>query len=183
MCAQIILLHGASSSGKTTLARAVQARIELAFWHVSIDHLRESGVLPMDHFRSGDFDWVQHRKQVFDGFHASLSAYADAGNNLIVEHILDEDGWVETLKHALQSHDVFFVGLHCDLSTLQDREVRRGDRPLGSAAQDFGSIHKGRQYDLELDGTTSPQENVRVLLDAWRGGRRVSEFSSTVSTA
>jgi chloramphenicol 3-O phosphotransferase len=51
----IIFINGASSSGKSTIARALQARLEDPFWHISIDHLREAQVLPFDRIRSGDF--------------------------------------------------------------------------------------------------------------------------------
>ena len=44
---RIILLNGASSSGKTVLARALRDRIENPFWHLSIDHFRDSGALPI----------------------------------------------------------------------------------------------------------------------------------------
>lgn len=44
---QIIFFHGASSRGKSTLARELQAKIEKPFWHISIDHLRDAGVLPL----------------------------------------------------------------------------------------------------------------------------------------
>ena len=81
--AQIVFLHGASSSGKSTIAKALQASIEKPFWHISIDHLRDSGVLPLSRFRSGEFAWSTARKAFFDGFHASLAAYADAGNDLM----------------------------------------------------------------------------------------------------
>ena len=116
--AQIIFLHGASSSGKSTIAKELQARIEMPFWHISIDHLRDSGVLPLDRFRSGEFAWRDARKAFFDGFHASLAAYADAGNDLILEHILDTAGWLETLRELFSHHHVFFVDIHCPLETL-----------------------------------------------------------------
>jgi chloramphenicol 3-O phosphotransferase len=104
MAAQIIFLHGASSSGKSTIARTLQARIEKPFWHISIDHLRDSGVLPLDRFRNGDFKWADARAAFFNGFHASLAAYANAGNNLILEHILDTGGWIESLRNLLAPH-------------------------------------------------------------------------------
>lgn len=49
---KIILVHGASSSGKTTLCRALQARLDAPFRHYSIDHFRGSGVLPTERFRA-----------------------------------------------------------------------------------------------------------------------------------
>ncbi len=149
--AQIIFLHGASSSGKSTIAKALQARIERPFWHISIDHLRDSGVLPMSRFHSGEFAWKDARRAVFDGFHASLAAYANTGNDLILEHILDTEGWLETLRDLLAGHDVFFVAVHCPLDVLIAREQQRGDRPAGSAKRDYETIHAGKAYDLELD--------------------------------
>ena len=86
---KIILINGASSAGKSSLARAVQQAADEPFWHLSIDHLRDSGVLPLKRIRSGDFAWAAMRPAFFDGFHEALPALARAGNNLIVDHIVD----------------------------------------------------------------------------------------------
>lgn len=176
---QVIFLHGASSSGKSTLARALQDRIEKPFWHISIDHLRDSGVLPSRRFRAGEFRWSAHRDAFFSGFHHSLRAYADAGNDLILEHILDTPGWLDTLRELLAAHDVFFVGVHCPLDLLIAREAARGDRPLGSAQQDFERIHIGKVYDLEVQSTDGSEANVEKILAAWRRPERVSSFAPT----
>ena len=174
--AQNIFLHGASSSGKSTIARALQARIETPFWHISIDHLRDSGVLPTRRFQNKEFSWADARPAFFEGFHASLRAYADAGNNLIVEHILDNDKWLQTLVDLLGHHDVFFVGLHCPLDLLIERETARGDRPAGSAKRDYETIHLGKTYDLELHTLDGTEANVEKLLGSWRSGLRSSSF-------
>jgi len=176
MKSQIIFLHGASSSGKSTIARALQARIERPFWHVSIDHLRDHGVLPMDRFRNGDFQWWENRERVFDGFHAGLGAYADAGNNLILEHILDTPGWIESLRKTFARHDVFYVAVHCALDVLIQREAARKDRPAGSARRDFESVHIGRRYDVELNSEDGVDANVETILKGWRSGKRASDF-------
>lgn len=177
--AHVIFLHGASSSGKSTLARALQDRIEKPFWHVSIDHLRDAGVLPTRRFKSGDFRWSDSPAAFFEGFHASLKAYADAGNNLILEHILDNDSWLPTLRGLLAGHDVFFAAVHCPLMLLIEREAARGDRPLGSAKRDFETIHIGKTYDIALQSTAETAANVDSLLLAWRNGVRNSSFTRT----
>lgn len=178
--AQIILLHGASSSGKSSIARALQAEIDEPFWHISIDHLRDAGVLPMSRIRSGEFDWHSMRDGFFDGFHRSLAAYADAGNNLIVEHIFDTPGWLDQLAELLFAHDVFFVGVHCSLEELQRREAARGDRPIGSAARDFEIVHQGMSYDFELNGEEPLPENVQRLLSVWTERTGPSVFNRMV---
>ncbi|MET3925161.1 AAA family ATPase [Devosia sp. 2618] len=161
---RIILLHGASSSGKSTLARGVQARIGQPFWHLSIDHLRDAGVLPTARFKSGEFDWKAARPAFFDGFHASLIAYASAGNNLIVEHILDNPLWPAELARLFAPFDLFCVGVHCPLPLLIAREQARGDRPVGSAEQDFHTIHQGVKYDLEVQSDEDPAGNVERII-------------------
>ena len=175
--AQIIFLHGASSSGKSTIAKALQDQIETPFWHISIDHLRDAGVLPTRRFKSGEFHWSDAKAAFFDGFHRSLKAYADAGNNLILEHILDKEGWLELLGELFARHDVFFVGVHCPLELLIEREAARGDRPIGSARQDYETIHVGKAYDIELSSTDGVDANIDKLLAGWRSSKRASSFS------
>lgn len=176
--AKIIFIHGASSSGKSTLARAVQAQIGAPFWHVSIDHLRASGTVPMERFRRGDFRWKEHRARFFDGFHRSLVAYASAGNNLLLEHILEEPDWASELAVMLQPFDVFFVALHCERDELIRRERLRADRPIGSAADDFHRIHVGQCYDLELGPGQAADDAAAQLISAWSVRRSPSVFDT-----
>ena len=174
--ASIIFIHGASSSGKSTLARGVQAKIDQPFWHISIDHLRDAGVLPSARIKSGEFKWRDMRRQFFGGFHQSLAAYAHAGNYLIVEHIIDTPGWHEDLIALLAPFDVFFVGVHCSLGELVRREQARGDRRIGSAEQDFHTIHRRLRYDLEISGELSADDNVDRLISAWTARTAPSAF-------
>jgi len=173
---KIILLNGASSAGKTTLARAVLQQVDEPFLHFSIDHLRESGVVPFERIRTGDFSWPSMRAGFFQGFHNALPAFADAGNNMLVEHIVETPAWMATLSSLLAPFDVFFVGLHCPLVELERRESVRGDRHVGDARRDFEAIHAFARYDLELDSTISPERNAALLLGEWRRRQRPSAF-------
>lgn len=177
MAGRVIFLHGASSSGKTTLARALQDRLETPFLHLSIDHLRDSGVLPQTTRDGGRFDWAALRAPFFDGFHRAVAGFAAAGNDVILEHILDTPGWAEDLKVQLAPFDVLFVGVTCPLDVLVAREATRGDRPVGSAAQDFSTVHTHRSYDLTVDGAGCVDDNVRKIVEGWQSGQRRSEFA------
>lgn len=166
--ARIILLPGASSSGKTTLARALQAALPAPFAHLSFDTFRDHGVLPMERFDSGAFDWRAVRGSVFDAVHGSFAAFAAAGVDLIVAHILDTPGWQADLAARLAGHDLFFVGLRCDPAVLRAREAMRGDRPPGLAERDEATIHAGRRYDIEVDGAAPCGETCARVMAAWQ---------------
>ena len=174
---KIILINGASSSGKSTLARALQKQLDEPFWHLSIDHLRESGVLPLDRVRAGDFVWKSMRPAFFQGFHNALPAIAAAGNNLIVDHIVETRAWMTSLLSLLGSVDVYFVGIHCPLVELERRELARGDRRIGEARNDFETIHDFVSYDLELDSTRPADSNAAALIAAWKQRSRPSAFN------
>ena len=180
---KIILLNGASSSGKSSLARAVQARIEEPFWHISIDHLRDSGVLPTARICAGEFRWATMRDAFFEGFEQSLLAYVRCGNNLIVEHIMESRACLLRLAGLLVGQDAFFVGLHCDLVELERREIARGDRRVGDARRDFHQIHSYCLYDLELDSAAPPEINAERLIGAWRSRAAPSAFQRLLAEA
>ena len=171
----IILVNGASSAGKSTLCRALQARMETSFWHYSIDHFRGQ-VLPWERIKSHEFEWAALRPAFFDGFHRCLPGLALAGNDLIVEHIIETGRWMSDLVRLLDALDVYFVGLHCPLEELERRERARGDRPLGDARRDFESIHRHCTYDLELDSTARLGDNVEAVFDGWRRRGHPSAF-------
>lgn len=173
---RIILLNGASSSGKSSLARVVQARLDRPFWHISIDHLRDSGVLPTARIKSGEFDWRMMREAFFLGFERSLLAYVEAGNDLIVEHIMESEAWLLRLADTLAGHDVFFVGVHCALGELERRERQRGDRPIGDARRDFHRIHSYCLYDFEVDAMQDREAVADSVIAAWHGRSRPTAF-------
>jgi len=173
---KIILLNGASSAGKSTLARALQQQLPEPFLHWSFDHLRDSNALPMARIRSGDLDWARMRPAVFDGFHRCLPAFAQAGNNLIVDHIIEQEQWLADLVGLLAPFDVFFVGVHCPLPELERREQQRGNRRPGEARRDFDTMHRCPEYDLAIDATQPNEENAARLITAWRARSRPAAF-------
>ena len=181
MTGKIILVNGASSSGKSTLCQALQGRIDEPFWHFSIDHLRDAGTLPMQRIDNGEFAWQDLRPAFFDGFHACLPALAQAGNNLLVEHIVETRDWMSRLLHLLEPFDVFFVGIHCPLAELERRERQRGNRRAGEARQDAGSVHTFGIYDLEVDSTRQLHDNVNAVLAAWRARAPPRAFATMLA--
>jgi chloramphenicol 3-O phosphotransferase len=132
---KIILLNGASSSGKSSLARILQATLPEPFWHFSIDHLVAARVLPQQRIDTGEFVWRDLRPHFFEGFYRCLPALVQGGNNLVVEQIVETEAWMKRLLLLLAEFDVYFVGVHCALPELRasgdcawQSKARRGTR-------------------------------------------------------
>jgi chloramphenicol 3-O phosphotransferase len=169
---RVILLNGASSSGKSTLAAALQAALDEPFLYVSSDRFVAAGMLPSRREDGGPFDWWhQLRPRFFAGFHRCLPALAAAGNDLIVEHVIEFRAWRRDLAALLAGLDVFLVGVHCALDELDRRERARGDRRIGEGRShvEVDGIHTFGRYDVDVDTTAGVGADlVDSVLTAWR---------------
>lgn len=87
--------------------------------------------LPRERIANQEFAWRDLRPNFFEGFHRCVPALAAAGNNLIVEHIVETEAWMSRLLQLLRPFDVFFVGVHCPLPELERREIERATGELG----------------------------------------------------
>ena len=173
----IILVNGTSSSGKSTLCGALQDQFDIPFWHFSSDHLIGAEMHPKLKFDNGTYNWSEIRPNFFDAFHRSISAFADAGINLIVEHIIEERAWAHQLAELLSVHDVFVVATRCPVVELEKREISRGDRQIGEA-QFHMKTYEFSVSDLEIDTTRPINECCTEIIDEWRKRKYPCEFSS-----
>src|SRR5258708_33779669 len=83
-------------------------------------------MLPARRDEHGPCAWPQQvRPRFFAGFHRCLPALAAAGNDLIVEHVIEYRSWREDLARLLAGLDVFLVEVHRGLEGID----RRGRRP------------------------------------------------------
>lgn len=125
----------------------------------------------------GDFAWPVMRPRFFRGFHRSLPAIASAGNNLIVEHVIEFQTWMDELVTLFAGFDVFFVGVHCPIPELERRERERGDRMIGEAHDHALVVHSYGQYDFELDSSIdTPDTNAALIIAAWQKRTQPSAF-------
>jgi chloramphenicol 3-O phosphotransferase len=163
----IIFLNGCTSSGKSSLAKALQETLP-GLWLVSgIDQAIGMAPLRLHHHPDGfffDADADGHVRLNFGGEGQALLAahrraavaLAQDGVNLILDEVLATPDMRWLWLEALEGCDVWFVGVHCELDELERREVARGDRRIGQARGQFGKVHEGMVYDIELDTTEGP---------------------------
>jgi chloramphenicol 3-O phosphotransferase len=154
---KIILISGTSSSGKSTLAKGLQKSLADPFLHLQLDSYIE--MLPRND------DWEMFQRMV-RGLNRSVAVMNEEGNNLIVDHVLIDNAWLEQLLELLWNRYVLFVGLDCPLDELERRESVRDARRQGFARQQFDNIHTDKIYDLKLDTSVlSPEECVKLVLE------------------
>lgn len=163
---KIILVNGTSSSGKTTLCEALVNVLPLPFLHFSSDQFIESGMRPDSRIEKGDFDWSAMRGPFFKGFHHAIPAFAKCGNNMLVEHIVEEASWADEIFGLIEEFDLFVVSVRCSDALLETRERDRGDRTIGEARY-HSKTYEFVQHHVEVDGSLSPLTNAQTVLSAW----------------
>jgi chloramphenicol 3-O phosphotransferase len=87
---------------------------------------------------------------------------------------------LEDLLQCVSNLDVYFVGLHCSLEELERREVARGNRRSGEARTDFETVHSFTSYDLELDSENALEDNVQLLIEAWKKRKQPSAMDRMI---
>ena len=154
---QIILLNGTSSSGKTSLARALQSLLNSAYLYLSLDMFGE--MFPDDYIDVEDEDLAETRKnKILSIMLDCITFLASSGNKLIVDHVLDESDYMPKLIKQLSHFKLTFISVICPLEILEERELQRKDRRIGLARSQFDNVHKGRLYDFEIDTSISTPE-------------------------
>ena len=158
----MILFSGTSSSGKTTLARALQKRISKPsrpFIHAEADKMVP--VLPAP-WRPGHPVTVAYTRAI----PRSVAAYAEQGFDLIVDGLLPygDPKRVEEVLRLFRRFRLCYVGVHCRLRELERREDARPERQKGWARQQYQDLHEGQVYDIEVDTTdTDPKTNAEAI--------------------
>jgi chloramphenicol 3-O phosphotransferase len=176
---KIIFLNGASSSGKTSIARVLQRTLPAPYLHVPLDSFEQ--MLPDRYGEGGAFEWPVVFPRLLSGFHHSIAALAAAGNNLIVDHVtVQRDGWSSSLMecaYLLSPFRAFLIGVYCPLEELLRREQGRGDRDAGTVMRQFERVHRHGIYDLEVDTSLATPEACAQAVQACVSEREPFAFA------
>lgn len=90
-------------------------------------------------------------QRLMSGMHRSAAALAEAGLDVIVDHVILEAEWVAECRRLWQPYRSLWVGVRCPLEVVIERERARRDRTLGQAEAQYAVVHSWGPYDLEVD--------------------------------
>lgn len=181
---RIILLNGTSSSGKSTLAKALQAALPDPWLVVGIDTVVFA--LPgrfldqplwSEVFRYVPIEGTTDRafrietgelgEALISGLHHAVTALAGRGLSVIVDHVLLETVWLDECRALWADIPWLFVGVRCPLPVIERRERERRDRTIGQAAAQFAVVHRDRAYDVEVDTSElAPETAAAAIIEA-----------------
>jgi chloramphenicol 3-O phosphotransferase len=188
----IILLNGTASSGKTSLAKAIQHSFDVPYLLVGIDLFWER-MFPWAWAGATSAAW-QHRPVsgtfppktaivmtpfahfVHSGLHHTVAALARIGHNVVVDHVLYAVPDLHECLSLWQAFSVWLVGVQCPLEVVRQRAAVRTDRSGWKEYRDvvtwqFDEVHKHTRglYDIEVDTSRlTPTEcafQIKQILD------------------
>ena len=179
----IILLNGTSSSGKTSVLRAVQASFSEPYLDLGIDKF--IWAMPERYLGRPLWDDVlglatqagETGHRLFGAMHHAIAAAARQGMNVVADHVLVEPRWVAECTALFHDLPAWLVAVRCPLSVLEARERARKNRTLGQARAQFELVHAHAVYDLEVDTSLmSPKECARAIKGCLESGAPPTAF-------
>ncbi|WP_090946131.1 chloramphenicol phosphotransferase CPT [Nonomuraea jiangxiensis] len=169
---QLIVLNGGSSSGKSGIARCLQAILPDAWLTLGVDTMIEAMPAAMRDSDAGikfgpsgevivgpeymtlDAAWIH-----------GVVAMVHAGARVIVDEVfLGGAASQKRWQRAADGLHVVWVAVRCEGAVAAGREVARGDRVNGMAESQADLVHHGVHYDVEVDTThTEAMECARAI--------------------
>lgn len=174
---QVIVLNGGSSSGKSGIARCLQAVLPDPWLAFGVDSLIEAlpgqgagiefapdgGVHVGPEFMTLEAAWA-----------TGIAAMVHAGARVIIDDVfLGGAATQERWRKVLDGLDVLWAGVRCEATVAAGREIARGDRVRGMAEKQAELVHQGVVYDVEVDTARAESlECARTIAQAMLSGSR-----------
>lgn len=187
---EIIVLNGASSTGKTTLAAALQDVLEESWLVFGTDTLISSlplalleihedatiGARPREHHvreggiafsADGEISIGSEYRRLEATWLNGLAAVVASGTRLILDEVfLDGERSQDRFRHVFAGCRIAWIGVTCDREVANERERDRGDRVVGGFEKQSPLVHEGVVYDLVVDTTVlTPQRLAKQIVD------------------
>jgi chloramphenicol 3-O phosphotransferase len=179
---RIVILNGAPRSGKSSIATAIQTRLDDVWMNLGVDHfmpmtppqfqpgigLRPGGERP---------DLEPLIVKLYHAMYESIAAHSRVGVNVVVD-VAHHDAYsvprriLRTCARQLEGLPVLFVGVRCPVEVVRER--RRATwggvgYHQGGTVQDpvrlwQEAVHQPGIYDLEVDTSVlRPEESADLI--------------------
>jgi chloramphenicol 3-O phosphotransferase len=156
-----IVLHGPTSAGKSSLARALQDIAPAPAFHVALD-----AFVTMS--RRRDMRSPQEERQAYhlhcENLRSVLARVVDTQFEILVDLALRDESELQDTLRVLSNRPMYLVGVVAPLDVLEERERHREDRGNGMAREQSASAAFRRDYDLVVDTSTLSPEDAAIAI-------------------
>ena len=159
---QVVLLNGPSSSGKSTLAKALQKLIEEK-------RNEQYAIVSIDDFLKMTTQDTIYEDDVFEisrNLCEKVRELLETAPGVIIDHVITSQRIFEQLKYLLENYLLKTVRVTCPLEVLREREKARKNRCLGSAEASNEYLFPKDGYDLAVD--THRMSTTQCALEIYR---------------
>lgn len=161
-----IMLDGCSSSGKSTLARTLQAELPQPWTVVAMDDFLGGMPAPPAPGATEDF---QAFARLFATLQSSARRYVadlvDRDVRVILDWVCQGGAAEHRAWRDLLGERLCWVNVHAPLDVLEQRERAREDRAPGMARVQHSLVHQGFDPDLAVDtDALTPDEAAAYVL-------------------
>lgn len=191
----IVVLNGASSSGKTLTAQALVRVLNSNCILTGFDDIMEREK-PFEVTGNGTlasirraikimlFQFTDGRLKLFKKLHYEVVSMYQTGHSVIVETSLMDKRALQDAAKCFAPLNALFVGMKPPLEVSEQWEAKRNDRPIGQARKHYDLIHSNAIYDLTLDPSLmSPEQCATSILNYLNESRFGSSKKVLESTA
>ena len=161
---RIVFLNGVTSSGKTSIVEALQARKDVFFYVVANDLFEE---MIGEQYLQEDY-WKDLGEVIILMYHTA-KLFSDLGKNVIIDGILVEREGVAPhyarMTEILQDNPLDIVEVYCPAEICRQRNIARGDRYETQSEEQAALMAKDIRYRMRVDtGVYSPEECAEQIL-------------------
>ncbi len=171
----LIVLNGASSSGKTTIAKELVSLLGDECVSTGLDDILER-VQPFGSETSGFvnrllrnlriiyFNATDGRFQLFKRLHREVVSHYQSNRSVIVATAWMDPRALLDAAEQFAPLNGFLVGVKPPLSVSVQWEAQRGDREIGQAQKHYDLIHVHGVYDLVIDPSQMPPRDCALYI-------------------
>lgn len=143
-----IVLHGPTSSGKSSLAKALQASAAVPAFHISLDAFVTMA-------NRGDMRSEQERELAYrihcENLRSTVARVVGLDFEIILDLVLRDSAEFDSCLRALSPRRTYVVRVWAPISVLEAREQARENRGAGMAREQFEHPAYQRTYDFDVD--------------------------------
>jgi chloramphenicol 3-O phosphotransferase len=172
---EAIVLHGPTSAGKSSLAKALQANAAIPSFHVLLDAFVTMA-------NRGDMRSDQERELAYhlhcENLRSTLARVVATHFEIILDLVLRDTAEFDACLRILSPRQIYVVRVWAPLSVLEAREQTREDRGVGMAREQFDHPAYQRTYDFEVNTSAGTPTQGAAAIRMFMVARRLRDRRS-----